>query len=173
MTMLISDKRFDKEYERVLGLEGNYSNDPDDPGGETKYGISKKAHPELDIKNLTLDDAKKIYYLEYWAKINLGAVANDSIAGEMFDTGVNCGVSEAVVIAQKAINFLGGSVDVDGKMGPMTLNAINTWGTKDPEAFFKVLNGFQFIHYVEIIEKKSVLKKYARGWMKRIQQYRV
>lgn len=57
---------FDKAFELVIGLEGVYSNDPDDPGGETKYGIAKRYHQNLDIKNLTLDQAKAIYLQEYW-----------------------------------------------------------------------------------------------------------
>lgn len=55
--------------------EGGYINDPDDPGGETKYGISKKYHPNLDIKNLTLDQAINIYKLEYWDANNLEQMA--------------------------------------------------------------------------------------------------
>jgi len=57
---------FDKAFEMVIGLEGKYSNDPDDPGGETKYGIAKKYHQDEDIKNLTLERAKEIYLNEYW-----------------------------------------------------------------------------------------------------------
>lgn len=50
----------------VLKKEGGYSNDPDDPGGETNFGISKRYHPDVDIKNLTATDAAKIYFSEYW-----------------------------------------------------------------------------------------------------------
>ena len=49
---------FDQVIDRVLAHEGGYVNDPDDPGGETKYGISKKAYPKIDIKNLTKEEAK-------------------------------------------------------------------------------------------------------------------
>ena len=62
---------FDSAFEIVVGIEGNYSNDPNDPGGETKYGISKRAHPSLDIANLTLEDAKAIYKKEYWDVLGL------------------------------------------------------------------------------------------------------
>ena len=57
---------FDKAFQLIVGLEGGYSNDPRDPGGETKFGVSKKYHPNLDIKNLTIDGAKAIYLKEYW-----------------------------------------------------------------------------------------------------------
>ena len=48
---------------RVITNEGGYVNDPDDPGGETKYGISKRSYPALDIKNLTVEQATAIYLL--------------------------------------------------------------------------------------------------------------
>jgi hypothetical protein len=57
---------FDKAFEIVVGLEGGYSNDSNDPGGETKYGISKRYNPDIDIKNLTLEQAKQIYLERYW-----------------------------------------------------------------------------------------------------------
>jgi len=61
-------KDFDKAIKFVLKWEGKYSNDPQDPGGETKYGISKRSYPELDISKLTLKQAKEIYYQNYWLK---------------------------------------------------------------------------------------------------------
>jgi len=57
---------FDKAFALTIGVEGGYSNDKNDPGGETKYGISKRYHPTEDIKNLTIDRAKAIYLEEYW-----------------------------------------------------------------------------------------------------------
>lgn len=57
---------FDKAFALTVGLEGAYSNDPHDPGGETKFGICKKYHPDTDIKNLTIEQAKEIYLNEYW-----------------------------------------------------------------------------------------------------------
>lgn len=59
-------ENFLKAFDLTVGLEGSYSNDPSDPGGETKYGISKRYHPTLDIKNLTLEQAEAIYLKEYW-----------------------------------------------------------------------------------------------------------
>lgn len=74
--------------------DGGYTNDPTDPGGETKFGISKRAHPNVDIKNLTFDEACKIYIKEYW-----DACGCDSIPFPfctiVFDTAVNCGTGRA------------------------------------------------------------------------------
>jgi hypothetical protein len=57
---------FDRAFELVIGLEGAYTDDPDDPGGPTKYGIAQNYNPEVDVKNLTLERAKEIYYRKYW-----------------------------------------------------------------------------------------------------------
>ncbi len=57
---------FNIAFELTVGLEGAYSNDPRDPGGETKFGIAKRYHPTEDIANLTLERAKEIYLNEYW-----------------------------------------------------------------------------------------------------------
>ncbi len=73
-----TDEAFSAALKFALKWEGGYVNDPDDPGGETKYGISKRAHPEVDIKNLTVAQAGEIYKREYWDSIGL-----DSIAGKM------------------------------------------------------------------------------------------
>ena len=58
-----------------FAVEGGYVNDPKDPGGETKYGISKRSHPNVDIKNLTISDAMVIYEREYWTAHNLGGLS--------------------------------------------------------------------------------------------------
>ncbi len=57
---------FDRAFGLTVGLEGGYVNDPNDPGGETKYGISKRYNPGIDIKSLTLDQARTIYLNKYW-----------------------------------------------------------------------------------------------------------
>ena len=60
--------RFDDIIKVVLKHEGWYVNDPVDPGGETNFGIAKRSHPDVDIKNLTEEGAKEIYYQDYWMK---------------------------------------------------------------------------------------------------------
>ena len=81
---------FDAAFLLVVGEEGGYVNDPRDPGGETKYGISKRAYPALDIANLTLDQAKAIYRKDYWDALELGTKPW-SIALLQFDAAVNQG----------------------------------------------------------------------------------
>jgi len=85
---------FKKALDFTLQWEGSYVNDPDDKGGETKWGISKRAYPEVDIKNLTREEALRIYQRDYWI-----AAGCDSLSYPMnvvvFDSAVNCGVARA------------------------------------------------------------------------------
>jgi len=164
--------RFDRAFKAALGYEGGYVNDPKDPGGETKFGISKRAYPHLDIAALTLAEAKQIYYRDYWKTLNLQKVSSAVIADEIFDTAVNMGRRTAAKIAQESINFLGGDLAVDGSIGPSTIAALNSWAIKDERALFVTLNGFQFMRYAQIVKKTASQLRFARGWTKRIQQYR-
>ena len=174
---------FESAFEKTVGLEGGFGADPRDRGnwssgrigvGElrgTKYGISAAAYPTLDIKNLTLNHAKDIYLRDYWLPLSLDEVQSEALADEIFDTGVNMGLSTAVKIAQRALNFLGiGVYQEDGIIGPLTLAGINLWAQKDEQALFKAMNGFQFMRYVEIVNASD--HTFAHGWMRRIQDWR-
>lgn len=91
---------FDRAFAIVVGEEGGYVNNKDDPGGETKYGISKQSYPARDIAALTLDDAKAIYLHDYWtvAKCDLLPWPN---CLPVFDCAVNQGVGRATSIYAK------------------------------------------------------------------------
>ena len=91
----MKDEIFEQCVKFVLDHEGGYVNHPDDPGGETNFGISKRAYPDLDIKNLTIEEAKEIYKRDYWDKIPLthsGDYYSLGSAMIMFDTAVNMGI---------------------------------------------------------------------------------
>ncbi len=87
-------EHFNQSLDFVLKWEGGYENDPDDPGGETKYGISKRYNPDVDIKNLTEEQAGKIYRLKYWEPAGCGEEPWPFCL-LMFDTAVNLGVGRA------------------------------------------------------------------------------
>lgn len=104
-------------------VEGGYVNDPQDPGGETKYGISKRAYPNEDIKNLTLDRAKELYLRDYWDKAGCDALAWPC-ALMVFDSAVNQGVSFAktlhgtvdYMMADRAVRYTKSSIfEHDGR----------------------------------------------------------
>jgi len=176
---------FERAFIETIDLEGGYVNDPADPGGETKFGISKRSYPTINIAAMTIDQAKAIYRRDYWEACRLDevrreriygemfdtAVNRDLISGEIFDTAVNMGRKAAVLIAQRALNFLGEDLVEDGKIGQKTISALNKWSKKDTKALFICLNGFQFSQYRMIIKNNRRSIKFARGWTKRIQQY--
>lgn len=88
------EENWRKAVDFTLGWEGGYVNDPADPGGETRWGISKNAHPELDIRNLTREEAIQIYHKEYW----LGSGSHQlpwPLCLVHFDSAVNSGVVNA------------------------------------------------------------------------------
>ena len=162
---------FPRAFNQTLGLEGGYINDPADPGRETKFGLSKRAYPGLDIAHLTVSQARVIYYHDYWLKLRLDQIGSGIIAAEIFDTAVNMGRHVAVAVAQKAVNFLGDHLTEDGIIGPKTVGALNRWAHRDEKALFVCLNGFQFMRYYNLMKKNLGLRRFARGWTKRIQQY--
>lgn len=159
---------FDMAIEKIFENEGGYVFHPSDPGGETKYGISKRSYPKVNIHDLTKEQAKMIYKKDFWDRLGLDEVGESRVAFEIFDTAINCGIKRAVLIVQKSLNFLGEDLRLDAKLGRITLMMINKWSKKDPLAFLKILNGFQFMWYHRIIENRPALGKFARGWMRRI-----
>jgi len=160
---------FDYAFDDLMKLEGGYVNDSADPGGETNFGISKRSYPDLDIKNLTKWQAKEIYHRDFWESIWLDQVVNDFIAAELFEQAVNMGPATAIENVQRACNYLGDKLEVDGIMGSHTLHAINQQSSPDPVALLKVLNALQFQKYLKLVTDKPEMSKYARGWLRRIE----
>ena len=164
---------------KTLGFEGGYSNIPGDAGGETNLGITyvtlqrairEGLIPNTTIAKLTREQAETIYHAYYWKPMQLDSIASREVAAELFDTCVNMGQKQAVIIAQEALSYLGEDINVDGMIGPNTINALNKWAQKDERALFVCLNGEQYIRY-KLIRKVGQNYKFARGWTKRIQQY--
>ena len=95
----------------VLSEEGGLSDHPQDPGGLTKYGISRRAYPDLDIRRLTMDDAIELYRRDYWNPVH-GTDLPPPLALLLFDAAVNQGAGTAVRLLQKAVG-----VTEDGNFG--------------------------------------------------------
>ena len=124
MAVIFSDK-FEKAVDYVIKNEGGYVFDEDDPGGETNYGISSRSYPNLDIKHLTLKDAKKIYFCDYWHKGRFEEIDDYAVATQLFDLSVNLGIRSAVIVLQRALRSVGINVQEDGLIGYQTLSAAN------------------------------------------------
>ena len=157
-------ERFERLIGFVLEHEGGYVNDPTDPGGETKYGISKRSYPRLDIKNLTIEDAKGIYYQDWWLPLKCPQIHDDKVAQKYLDTCVNTGKGTGTKILQRALQMIGYRITVDGAIGPKTLAAVNA---ADPQALLVAMRQQQKAHYEQLIQKNPKLEKFRRGWMAR------
>lgn len=146
---------FDKAVDIIIKHEGGYVNDPRDPGGETKYGISKRVYPHLDIANLTIDDAKKIYKKDYW-DANYCDELPEKIRLMVFDTSVNQGVGAAGRLLQQSLKC-----KVDGAIGPKT---IKTAKLMEPEILLAEFASHRAVRY----SKTKNFDIYGRGWLKRL-----
>lgn len=146
---------FEQAFAKTIGHEGGYVNNPADPGGETKFGISKRAYPALDIASLTVADAHTIYLRDYWGPVGCDAVP-DGIKADLFDTAVNSGVRQAVKLLQRAV----GEAE-DGVLGPRTLRAINAMSAPRLVARF---NGARLAFMTGL----SIWPTFGRGWALRI-----
>jgi lysozyme family protein len=143
-----------------------------DPGGETKYGISKRSYPHLDIKNLSLTDAKAIYKKDFWDKCSLDEINWQHIADVIFDMAVNMGRKRAVKIAQKAYNSVSGDyITVDRLIGKNTIKAINS--LVDERDMVNKMVDLRVDYYLSLIHRNSKFKVFKKGWLRRANSFRM
>ena len=164
---------FERAVTHTLRVEGGarLANNKFDPGGKTKYGISQKSYPNLNIELLTEAEAIDIYFRDYWLACRLGLIDSPYVAAEIFDTAVNCGTGTAVKIAQRAVNllFIGKVLEVNGKMNPETIDALNELSKRYELPLVLCLNLHQGIRYIEIFKSNpGNFKNVIKGWMKRL-----
>ncbi len=150
---------FDEALRFVLAAEGGYVNDPLDRGGETNFGISKRAYPTLDIKNLTEYEASNIYYRDYWLHCQCDKLP-PQFAIAVFGSAVNHGPTRAIRLLQQTIK----SVD-DGIMGPATLAAA---GANNNRYMLGRFLSFRAKYYLSIVTRKPSQTKFYGGWMQRL-----
>lgn len=146
---------FDTAFTKLIGHEGGYVNDPRDPGGETKFGISKRAYPDVNIASLTLDDARAIYRRDYWDRARCDQLP-PQVAFQVFDTAVNSGIGQAIRFLQRAVG-----VADDGQVGPLTMASVRRM---DPEAVAARFNGQR----LDFMTRLSTWDTFGKGWARRI-----
>lgn len=165
----VQESNFKKALKHILKWEGGYVNDPVDPGGKTKYGISDRRDGRIDgkadldgdgrgdkrIEDLTLDDAGKVYKSDYWDKVK-GDDLIYPIALMSFDCAVNQGVYKATRWMQRALG-----VKQDGIIGPITLGAANKI---NPKTFVLRYYDYRLRHYKSL----RTWRRFGRGWTNRI-----
>lgn len=160
--------RFDIALKMTLQFEGRGQADAQDPGGRTDYGISERAHPDVWADGqVTSDEVYTTYWRDYWLPIRGDQISDARLALEAFDFAVNAGVHRASKYLQATYNALKPagvkSLLVDGRIGPMTLAAVNSIAMRDADGFYA--------HFVEA--RKNFYRgakgfdRYGRGWLKR------
>lgn len=163
----MSRERFNEIVEWTKINEGGLSTDNDDPGNwtggkvgagrllGTKFGIAAKSYPDVDIPNLTWEEAKDIYYQDYYLKSHADRLPMD-VDWLHFDCSVNTGISQSAKILQRAAG-----VKVDGVIGPVTMAAA---AKVTPTRY-----AYQWkVFYFSLIAKRPELGKYKNGWMNRV-----
>lgn len=145
----------------ILCNEGGYIDVPDDPGGETKYGISRRSYPNLDIANLTIEMAEAIYARDFW---HFSGINSQAVATKLFDSYVNMGHSAirmAQIVARVPFDLQ------DGVYGPHTEGLINA---VDPNVFLIAFRGKLTDHYRNLVLANPALAKFLTGWLRRAAQ---
>lgn len=167
--------------DEVIAIEGGYSNDPDDAGGETNFGITVAVARENGytgpMKSMPRDVAVRIYTDRYIKVPRFDAIlALDPEVGiELIDTGVNMGPTQAAMFLQRWLNGLNDTgsryqaLFVDGRLGNVSLAALTAYlkwrGVDGKKVLMRGLNSGQAMRYLEITENKPSQKKYLFGWM--------
>jgi lysozyme family protein len=146
-----------KEQRRAVG----YTNDPDDAGGETKFGVAGNANTDLNIRTLDWDGAMAVYHKRYWL-----AGACDKLPPRLavlhFDGCVNNGIRRAGIFLQRAVG-----VSPDGEVGPASLAKVRLL---DELQVCNTVCRFREQFYRDIVAVKPVQAKYLNGWLRRINE---
>jgi len=147
----------------ILKNEGGYVNHPDDPGGETSMGIARMFYPDLDIKNLNREQAVEIYFDDYWLPMNLTGIYDENLVLQIFDFGVNTrskryGFNTALKAIQRIVD-----VQQDGKLGPITKDAINNYIGDIVHLYIDERKKY----YFDLTRRKPELQVFLAGWIKR------
>lgn len=153
----MADKHFDRALRHVLHWEGGdtITNDPDDPGGRTRFGISERAHPDAWADGPPdYDTAAEIYHTDYWSPCRCYLLP-PVVAFVLFDTAVNVGVNRASHLLQEAVG-----AKVDGIVGPNTIEAVR----RTDRASLN-LSGKRAEYYASLDSEKFGM--YYYGWMRR------
>lgn len=168
---------FDKAFAATLKHEGGFVNDPADPGGATKYGVSLRwlraegidvdGDGDTDIDDITAidaEDAKEIYHKHWWLRFRYDELYVPEIAAKVFDLSVNMGPSEAHKVVQRASNNCGYNLSVDGVLGSKSIATVNCVYSIRMMVAIRI-EAAKF--YERLVENKPELSKFLNGWLNR------
>ncbi|HTW88263.1 MAG TPA: glycosyl hydrolase 108 family protein [Candidatus Binataceae bacterium] len=162
---------FIKAFERVLVDEGSYTVAIGDSGGPTKFGISQRQYPELDIAALTRAQAAAIYYRDWWLRYEFGTLP-EAIGAKLFNLAINMGPREATLCLQRALRACGNAVGEDGALGAQTRSAASR---ADSDALLAALRSEAAGHYRQLAAATTygstacgqLRQHFLRGWLNR------
>jgi lysozyme family protein len=144
--------------------EGGLSDLKADRGGLTKFGISSKAHPSVDLATLTKERAVEIATVVYWTPLKCSQIGRIRLRWKLFDVGFHCGVDRAARLIQRVVGQ-----KEDGIMGKLTVEAINAYCLSEAGEMH-VLHGLchqQMLHYVKLSVKDRTQIVFLEGWCNR------
>jgi lysozyme family protein len=172
---------FDGAIAKLSAIEGGYTNDPNDSGGETNHGITvavARAYGYFSpMKDMSHNVAVEIYHAHYWAPLSLSSIAaiSERIALELFDTEVNLPSGTAAKFLQRSLNVLnqGGTlfkdIPVDGLIGAVTVAALRDYlgrrGSDGEVVLLRALNALQGAYYIELAERREKDERFMYGWL--------
>jgi lysozyme family protein len=149
--------KFEDAIEFVLANEGGLVNDPHDPGGLTNFGISQSRYPNINIRDLTREQAMDIYMQDYW---HYDGINSQRVATKLLDAVVNMGPVQAVRLLQLSLGAIEvGPVVADGIAGSATVEAINA---ADPDRLVDEYKARLVKFYCELDKPQFLL-----GWLRR------
>lgn len=170
-----------KLIDKVIGVEGGYSNHPADRGGPTRWGITEQVARAYgyagDMRDLPRPIAVRIYRSRYWEEPGLDRIAElaPKLAAELFDTGVNMGTSIPAKFLQRTLNVLNRSqtdypdIAADGRIGPMTVMGLRKFlklrGAEGETVLIRAANALQGARYIEIAEDRQANEAFVYGWL--------
>mgnify|MGYP001025901793 FL=1 len=161
----MSAENYDKCLETILHHEGGYVNHPEDPGGETNMGVTKRVYEDFggtkDMKDLEFDDVAPIYKKNYWDRVK-GDHLPIGLDLCVFDFGVNAGTGRSAKYLQSLIG-----TTVDGGIGPNTLQAVDAY--VEEVGIEEAIRGFQQKRQ-DFYESLDTFKTFGRGWTRRVDE---
>ena len=173
----------------IIGREGGYVNDPDDPGGATNFGVTigtmtrlgmdldgdGRVTPE-DVKRLTKAQARDIFLNHYFHRPGIAKLP-EPIQASVFDMYVNSGAN-AVKILQRLLNDMGQRISVDGAIGPQTVEAAQIAHANAPDHLADAYGIARRNYYYALADRRAASRKYARrrdggkgGWITRAEEF--
>lgn len=155
---------FDQAFAFTVGEEGGHSNNPNDKGGDTWYGLSRAAHPNETPWPPTFARVKEIFRAEYWDVCRCDELP-PALALALFDEAINFGPFPAILDLQRAIalNQPGGFPQIDGIVGPTTVSRAQRFGNRLARYFL-----IERLERYEHTESPDQLRSFEDGWLGRV-----